>query len=162
MGEISGFWYNRKEIIILSKREPSLKISYDKNHSNMYLLNSPINSAPNYVGTYFHGFMPDIKPLWKLSCIVYWNETKNQPPDYSCNKTTKTWIQISCQNWFGFFSNISHHMTFSLTPIVFRSKSNWYQTQKIKKCALNLQLQTIEILTMFWCSFWVFLISLLL
>ena len=27
---------------------------------------------------------------------------------YSCNNITKTWIQISCQNWFGFFSNISH------------------------------------------------------
>ena len=29
---------------------------------------------------------------------------------YSSNKITKTWIQISCQNWNGFFSNISHQM----------------------------------------------------
>ena len=28
--------------------------------------------------------------------------------NYSCNNTTMTWIQISLQNWNGFFSNISH------------------------------------------------------
>ena len=28
----------------------------------------------------------------------------------SCNKITKTWIQIFRQNWFDFFSNISHQM----------------------------------------------------
>ena len=27
---------------------------------------------------------------------------------YSCDKITRTWIQISRQNWNGFFSNISH------------------------------------------------------
>ena len=27
---------------------------------------------------------------------------------YSCNKITKTWIQISRQNWKDFYSNISH------------------------------------------------------
>ena len=27
---------------------------------------------------------------------------------YSCNKISKAWIQISRQNWFGFFSNIGH------------------------------------------------------
>ena len=31
---------------------------------------------------------------------------------YSCNKITKTWIQISRQNWFGIFSNISHRWHF--------------------------------------------------
>ena len=29
---------------------------------------------------------------------------------YSCNKITKTWIQISHQNWNGFFSNASHQI----------------------------------------------------
>ena len=29
---------------------------------------------------------------------------------YSCNKITTTQIQISCQNWKGFFSNISHQI----------------------------------------------------
>ena len=29
---------------------------------------------------------------------------------YSCVKITKTWIQISRQNWSGLFSNISHQM----------------------------------------------------
>ena len=43
---------------------------------------------------------------------------------YSCNKITKTWIQISSQNWFGIFSNVCHQMTFWLIPIVSRSKSN--------------------------------------
>ena len=27
---------------------------------------------------------------------------------YSSNKITKTWIQISWQNWYGSFSNFSH------------------------------------------------------
>ena len=40
---------------------------------------------------------------------------------YSCNKITKTWIQISGQNWFGTFSNISHQMTYWLIPIVSRT-----------------------------------------
>ena len=29
---------------------------------------------------------------------------------YSCNKITTTWIQISHQNWNGFFSNASHQI----------------------------------------------------
>ena len=29
---------------------------------------------------------------------------------YSCNKITKTWIQISRQNWNGYFSNASHQI----------------------------------------------------
>ena len=33
--------------------------------------------------------------------VILWNS-------YSCNKITKTCIQISRQNWNGFFSNISH------------------------------------------------------
>ena len=28
---------------------------------------------------------------------------------YSCNNITKTWIQISRQNWFAFYSNIAYH-----------------------------------------------------
>ena len=43
--------------------------------------------------------------------------------NYSCNKKTKTWIQISRQSWFGFFLN-----------------------QKVKKFALNLQLKPNQIL----------------
>ena len=33
---------------------------------------------------------------------------------YSCNKVTKTWIQISRQNWLGVFSNYSHQMIIQL------------------------------------------------
>ena len=29
---------------------------------------------------------------------------------YSCNKITTTWIQISRQNWNGFFSNASYQI----------------------------------------------------
>ena len=28
---------------------------------------------------------------------------------YSCNKINKLWIQISRQNWNGFYSNINYH-----------------------------------------------------
>ena len=78
-------------------------------------------------------------------------------------KITKTWIQIFRLNWFGIFSNISHQMLFWIIPIVSWSKSNRYKHQKIKKYALNLQLQTIQILTndvQTRCSFCVFLILL--
>ena len=37
---------------------------------------------------------------------------------YSCNKTTTTWIQISSQNWNGFFSNASHQILWS--PLLIR------------------------------------------
>ena len=49
---------------------------------------------------------------------------------YSCNKITATQIQISRQNWNGFFSNISHQMMIKLTPIVSRAKSKWYKSKK--------------------------------
>ena len=29
---------------------------------------------------------------------------------YNCNKITRTWIQISRQNWNGFFSNANHQI----------------------------------------------------
>ena len=32
------------------------------------------------------------------------------PNLYSCSKITTTWIQISCQNWKGFFSNACHQI----------------------------------------------------
>jgi hypothetical protein len=38
-------------------------------------------------------------------------------------------------------------MIFQLTKIVSSSKSNWYKHRQIKKFALDLQLQTIQILT---------------
>ena len=38
-------------------------------------------------------------------------------------------------------------MMISLNPIVSRSKSKWCKPQKVKKSALNLQLQTVQILT---------------
>ena len=66
---------------------------------------------------------------------------------YSCNKITTTQIQISRQNWNGFFSNISHQMMIQLTPIVSRAKSKWYKPKKVKKLALNSQLLTVQILT---------------
>ena len=67
---------------------------------------------------------------------------------YSCKKVTFTWVQISCKNWFGFFSsNVSHQMIIWLTPIVSRSRCKLYKHQKIKKLALNLWLQTYQILT---------------
>ena len=53
---------------------------------------------------------------------------------YSCNKITKTWIQISRQNWNGFFSNINHQRMIYLAPIVFRSKTKGINTKKIRNC----------------------------
>ena len=51
---------------------------------------------------------------------------------YSCNKITKTWIQISRQNWNYFFSNISHQKVIKLTTIVSRSKTKWHRHPKNK------------------------------
>ena len=75
---------------------------------------------------------------------------------YSCNKITKTWIQISRQNWNGWFNY--------LTPIASRSKTKLYKHPKNKKLSFNSWLQTITDLSkpLIWCSFCVFLISLLL
>ena len=42
--------------------------------------------------------------LHEEKCDKIWIKLQS----YSCNKVTKTWIQISRQNWNGFFSNISH------------------------------------------------------
>ena len=38
-------------------------------------------------------------------------EKVNTQDSYSCKKITTTWIQISLQNWNGFFSNASHQIT---------------------------------------------------
>ena len=46
---------------------------------------------------------------------------------YNCNKITTIRIQISHQNWTGFFSNISHPRIIFLTPIVSWSKVKWHQ-----------------------------------
>ena len=62
---------------------------------------------------------------------------------YNCNKITTIQIQISRQNWNGFFSNISHQMMISQTSIVSWEKSEWYKLKKVKNWALNLQLLTI-------------------
>ena len=64
----------------------------------------------------------------------------------SCNNITATLIQIS-HLFFGFFSKTNHQVTILLTPIVSRSKSKCYKAQKIQKCALNSQLQALQILT---------------
>ena len=45
------------------------------------------------------------------------------------------------------FSNINHQMMIQLTPIVSTSKSKCYKSQKVQKCALNSQLQALQILT---------------
>ena len=45
---------------------------------------------------------------------------------YSCNKITKTWIQISHQNQNVFFLNIIHQRMIWQNPIVSRSKTKWY------------------------------------
>ena len=66
---------------------------------------------------------------------------------YSYNKITTTQIQISRQNWNGFFSNISNQMTIWLTPIVSRAKHKWFKSKKVKKLALSSQLLSVQILT---------------
>ena len=38
-------------------------------------------------------------------------------------------------------------MMIYLTPIVSWSKSKWFKAQKVQKCALNSQLQALQILT---------------
>ena len=66
---------------------------------------------------------------------------------YSCNKITNTRIQISCQNWNDFFSNISHQMMIWLTPKFLNKKTSGINGKKRMKFALNSQLQPYQILT---------------
>ena len=65
----------------------------------------------------------------------------------SYNKITIIQIQISRQNWNGFFKNISHQMMLYLTTIVSRAKKKWFKAKKVKKLALNSQLLAVQILT---------------
>ena len=60
-------------------------------------------------------------------------------------KITTTQIQISCQNWTGFFSNISYQIMKQI-PIVSWAKSKAYRHKKVKKLALNSWLLTVQIL----------------
>ena len=59
---------------------------------------------------------------------------------YSCNKITKTWSQISHQDWNGFFSNIRHQRMIQLTPTVFRSK-----TKPCKKLEIDFKSKTTHL-----------------
>jgi hypothetical protein len=63
---------------------------------------------------------------------------------YSCNKITTTQIQISRQNWNGFYSNLSH---LTDSNIVSRAKSKWYKPKKSRNWQWNSQLLTVQILT---------------
>ena len=60
---------------------------------------------------------------------------------YSCNKITTIWIQISCQNWYGFFSNANELQKF------LDKKPSHINAKKNKKLALKLGIQTYQILT---------------
>ena len=41
----------------------------------------------------------------------------------------------------------TYNRNFRVTPIVSRSKSKWYKAQKVQKCAINSNLQALQILT---------------
>ena len=45
---------------------------------------------------------------WPWPCSSLW--WLGYASTYSCNKITATWIQISRQNWNGFFSNATHQI----------------------------------------------------
>ena len=47
---------------------------------------------------------------WGWRNNIRLNLGNNREGYYSCNKIATTWIQISRQNWNGFFSNISHQI----------------------------------------------------
>ena len=108
-------------------------------------------------------------PIFKILLLSYRSSFKSELTSkhwdfYSCNKIFKTWIQIFRQNWFGFFSNISHQIFYlSITPIVSTPKSNWYKHQKLTKIPLDLQLRQVKFWRMvFRWSFCIFLVLLLL
>ena len=89
-----------------------------------------------------HSLVSTAKQFWKKMSVRIRKEVAIELIFcYSCNKITKTWIQISHLNWFCFFSSISHQM------MVSRSKGKWYKHPEPKKFALNLELETIQIST---------------
>ena len=65
---------------------------------------------------------------------------------YSCNKINTTWIQISRQNWNGFFSNASHQIMISNSFLIKKTPSHLNAKNK-NKFALKLGIQTYQILT---------------
>ena len=60
------------------------------------------NSTPNFVN--MTDSAQSISNALKSCIIALW------VINYSCNKITTTWIQISRQNWNCFFSNTSHQI----------------------------------------------------
>ena len=88
------------------------------------------------------------------ACLFFWmgQQRKSKQRNlvlgfYSCNKIAMTQIQFSRQNWNDLSSNVSHQIMIWLSPIVSKSKSKGYKWQKMKKFALNSQLQPYQILT---------------
>ena len=53
--------------------------------------------------------MPAMEILVQMMLNVMWWKLEDFRK-YSCNNITTTWIQISRQNWNGFFSNASHQI----------------------------------------------------
>ena len=76
-------------------------LAYVINHIWSILQYIYVKAASIIIGKYY---------MDALSLISHFNcmPTKDRYCWYSCNKITKTWIQISRQSWIGFFSNISH------------------------------------------------------
>ena len=104
-GSFPNYYVNRVNLRFLSHNG----LSYKSSQFSTGAMRNILKGKFSFVNYYLPKFMWHFPKFWFQSLL--WSE-------YSCNKITKTWIQITRQNWFDFFSNISHQMTFWLTPIV--------------------------------------------
>ena len=99
---------------------------------------------PNF-GYFYDAWSVKTQLYPKCTIICYSSIYENLR--YSCNNITRTLIQISRLFYFGFFSKSNHQMMIKLTPKFSRSKSMWFEAQRVQKYALNSQLQALQILT---------------
>ena len=91
-----------------------------------------VGSSASY-GCSTEGYVTDNGAKQLLTC----RDDGSFDTRYSCNKITKTWIQISLQDQIGFFLNIIHLRMIWQILIVSTSKTKWYKQQKNKKLTLN-------------------------
>ena len=120
------------------------RFGWDFSWIGSFLIGDPSLSCTDLVGTY--SLLPKNK-----------NHIMNL--QYSCNKITNTWIQISRQIWNGLFSSISHQRMIKLTPICsfyIKNQAVWTLTKIrnwlwIHNCRCTNQILTNDDQMVIWC-----------
>ena len=70
--------------------------------------------------------------IWVQKICVVHIQILRKFSTYSCNKIKSTWIQISHQNWNGFFSNISHRMIIYKFQCFLDQKASGKNNEKLR------------------------------